>query len=393
MHKLIQSNATRWNSYYMSIVRALNCKKRIQQFCDNHHPKRGEGIENDRLRAHHWFLLDKLRDALHPFYESTLCSEGNDDILSNWFYTLDYLFDSVGQSQNEFDELASENPESEEYTFLQAGAAAAWLKTEEYYKKADESAAYYAASVLNPAVKWVWFEEHWGNDPIKKAWLNGDRRDRRDTAGRKTGVKGMVQELWEEEYKGKYSPDSLTLADSDEHSRTGKDSSRPRHPDDQFGGLHRHKQVSAKPGRSHSDRYMTFISTEREETKTGALEFWNARYTSQPDLARFALDMLAIPMMSAECERVFSSAKHLITDARNRLHPDTIEANECLKHWFGKPKEEACQKPKASGEAATADREPEEEVAATETKKDDESDVEDGVVYDVDSDGEIVWKN
>src|SRR6266516_1575306 len=99
MYKLIQSNATRWNSYYMSIGRAPNCKLRIQQFCENHHPKRGEGIENDRLKAHHWFLLEKLHDALEPFYEATLCSEGNSNTLSEWVYTLDYVLDSVDGSK------------------------------------------------------------------------------------------------------------------------------------------------------------------------------------------------------------------------------------------------------------------------------------------------------
>ena len=39
-------------------------------------------------------------------------------------------------------------------------------------------------------------------------------------------------------------------------------------------------------------------------------------------------DMVA---MSAECERVFSSAKKLITPERNALADDTIEACECLK--------------------------------------------------------------
>jgi hAT family C-terminal dimerisation region len=61
---------------------------------------------------------------------------------------------------------------------------------------------------------------------------------------------------------------------------------------------------------------------------------------TQPDLALFTLDMLTIPMMSVECEKVFSSAKHLITDSRNRLNLEIIEANECLKHWFGKPEEQ-----------------------------------------------------
>ena len=45
--------------------------------------------------------------------------------------------------------------------------------------------------------------------------------------------------------------------------------------------------------------------------------------------------------MSAECERVFSSAKHLVTDSRNCLKADIIEANECLKSWYGRPKPKA----------------------------------------------------
>ena len=247
----------------------------------------------------------------------------------------------------------------------------------EYYCKVDESAAYYAASILDPTYKWAWFEEHWGNDEVKKVWLEGD------PAKHEIGAKGLVRELWEE-YKGKYSPDS---ASTDSNSRTGKDSSQRKNPDDRFGGLHRHKQLGAKP-RASIDRYTAFISTDREDKETDALEFWNARYKTQPDVARFALDMLAIPMMSAECERVFSSAKHLLTDARNRLDPNIIEANECLKHWFGKPQEEMGPKSEALEEVAE-----EEEVATTEyTKKDDESDVDD-VDYGVDSDGEIVWKD
>ena len=48
--------------------------------------------------------------------------------------------------------------------------------------------------------------------------------------------------------------------------------------------------------------------------------------------------MLTLPALRAECERVFSSAKLLITASRSRLYLDTIEANECPRAWFGKPK-------------------------------------------------------
>ena len=49
-----------------------------------------------------------------------------------------------------------------------------------------------------------------------------------------------------------------------------------------------------------------------------------------------ALDILSIPAMSAEPERLFSGAKITITDCRNRLGIKSIEAIECLKSWLGK---------------------------------------------------------
>ena len=48
-----------------------------------------------------------------------------------------------------------------------------------------------------------------------------------------------------------------------------------------------------------------------------------------------ALDMLSIPAMSAEPERVFSGSKITISDRRYRLGIELIEALECLKSWMG----------------------------------------------------------
>ncbi|EXU94852.1 hAT family dimerization domain protein [Metarhizium robertsii] len=53
-----------------------------------------------------------------------------------------------------------------------------------------------------------------------------------------------------------------------------------------------------------------------------------------PNLSKMAVDILSIPAMSAEPERLFSGAKITITDRRNRLGSDVIEALECLKSWF-----------------------------------------------------------
>ncbi len=60
-------------------------------------------------------------------------------------------------------------------------------------------------------------------------------------------------------------------------------------------------------------------------------EWWGRQETLYSIFSRFAFDMLAIPAMSTECERVFSSTKLLLTERRARMKEDIIEATECLR--------------------------------------------------------------
>jgi hAT family C-terminal dimerisation region len=62
--------------------------------------------------------------------------------------------------------------------------------------------------------------------------------------------------------------------------------------------------------------------------------FWTRHEAQDPSLARMAFDILSIPAMSAECERVFSSSKILLDDRRSRMKEDVIEASECLRAWL-----------------------------------------------------------
>ena len=48
-----------------------------------------------------------------------------------------------------------------------------------------------------------------------------------------------------------------------------------------------------------------------------------------------AINILLIPTISADPERLFLGAKITITDRRNRLGIKTIKALECLKSWIG----------------------------------------------------------
>jgi hypothetical protein len=65
-------------------------------------------------------------------------------------------------------------------------------------------------------------------------------------------------------------------------------------------------------------------------------KYWlrQRRVKSTARLAQMGLDMVSIPAMSSECERVFSQAKLLITGQRGALRPDIIEATQCLRMWL-----------------------------------------------------------
>ena len=51
-------------------------------------------------------------------------------------------------------------------------------------------------------------------------------------------------------------------------------------------------------------------------------------------LYQFTLDTLAIPVITTDCERTFSSGRKIISLERNRLSDDIIETMECLKAWW-----------------------------------------------------------
>ena len=262
---------------------------------------------------------------------------------------MDWLLDCTWDAQIDFKEHHMQYRDHNEYAYLEAAACASWEKCEEYYKLADDSAAYYAAQVLLPDKKWWWFHQRFDNNKDKKHWLTGNPKDTEDR-----GIQGLVEDLWLEEYKGKYTTPTSDKPSSPIIFTSGET----------FGGLKNHEQLKSIP-LSRSDAYQTYIKSDPEQINDH-LAYWNSLYLSQPDLARFALDMLAIPLMSAECERVFSSAKHLLTDPRNRLKADIIEANECLKSWFGRPQAKAF----AQGVDPDVDEQYKEDAAAKAAAKD-----------------------
>ena len=112
-----------------------------------------------------------------------------------------------------------------------------------------------------------------------------------------------MEDLWLEEYKGKYSTPAGIKPSPPIRYILGE----------QFGGLKEHKQIKAVPI-CRTDDYQAYIQSNREDAGD-PLAYWNSLYLLKPDLARFALNMLAILLISAEYKYIFSSAKHLLTNS------------------------------------------------------------------------------
>ena len=325
----------------MSIGRALNVKERIQLFCDKYEPPTGtRDILDDRLTPRHWDELSHLHDQLETFYEATLMNEGKQWTLADHFQSLDWLIDEIQIARQKFEQLAKDAVrkrgnrqdklnEADDYSWLAAAAEVAWEKCEQYYNKVDESPAYYAAISLNPTLKNQWYYQVWNESNDKRPWIQA--------------AADAVREFWIDEYRGKFAGGAPTPSHI---------SKAPVLNEKSFTSIRNHKRLKLRHPEPESsldiptvDYYDEFISTDviplGDDEEFDPIQYWNERYYSQTDLARMALDALAVPPMSDDCERLFSSAKLLLADRRSRLHMDIIEASECLRAWYGRPERQA----------------------------------------------------
>ncbi|EAQ85612.1 predicted protein [Chaetomium globosum CBS 148.51] len=97
---------------------------------------------------------------------------------------------------------------------------------------------------------------------------------------------------------------------------------------------HRHTFYARRPDPATRDELQAYLCEEPQEIHD-AVEWWLSpgRRSDFPRLSIMALDLLTIPAMSSECERVFSRAKHTVAHQRHRLDDDAINIVESLKQW------------------------------------------------------------
>ena len=103
--------------------------------------------------------------------------EGRHTTLADHFQTLDWLLNNINIAKQKFEELyqdaqrnkqLTKDKDTENFTWLAAAPEVSWQKCEDYFKKADNSPAYYTAILLNPTLKNYWYDQAWGDYKEKR---------------------------------------------------------------------------------------------------------------------------------------------------------------------------------------------------------------------------------
>jgi hypothetical protein len=329
-------NATRWNSLYLMIERAIKLKDRIDLFClyeaDNMHgssmkkaytPEEKERLlKHDKLEKEDWDALNDVMAILKKFYDLTKRGEGTSltgdrGILSNYMTTLNDLLSHIRKARDDIEQrLKDPDQATESLKYLKVCIVNCWTKLDSYFLIIDETPAHYASVVTNPIMKWKYFEHTW-RDAV--TWKDATNPETWLITGREA-----LNSIWKE-YRDLPVDDDIPTSGS----------KRARSPDD----YERSFDMTLLYGDDEDlDELESWISSKVEKLSGSETlgQFWQRlrKQKSTNRLARMALDMLSIPAMSSDCERVFSQAKLLITGQRHSLKPDIIEATQCLRAWL-----------------------------------------------------------
>jgi len=283
-HRLVRDNDTRWNSWFSMISTAINLRDAIDQYCASY-PE--NSIRRDTLSEEDWEVLGEVKGFLEKLSMATKAIESSNSCIDIVIPVMEYILKQFETEKVKHTDQRIFGP------MLNSG----WSKLKKYYNLMDESHAYTAALVLNPRRKWQWIEKKW-----PESWVPDARR--------------LVQRVWETEYK----PVGSTMP-----------SPPPRTTNDFWLDLDADDIAEA----AHIDEYTRYCSAPPVFTDD-AIAWWleDTQQKMYPNLAHMALDYLSIPAMSAEPERLFSSCKITLSDRRNRMGPELVEALQCLKSWL-----------------------------------------------------------
>lgn len=312
--ELHRSHDTRWNSVYDELRTLLEQRSQFEHFLDSERQRNDPNgfttIAEDALDADDWAILAQYLKLLEPCWAATMdlqgyVQDGKSSSLVNVLNDIELIVIELSTMYVQYKDAPKTSLEGEWHFATQIRLALD--KAEAYYAKLDDTAAYLAALVLHPSYNWRFVERRW-HKQVK--WL-------------KAG-KAKLKALWYSTYKHTEAPIESPQ--------------KPRSYEPNMMEAYRLKTLAevkaqARKAPNSLDEFERYLM-QPSVTTDKPIEWWSTvGCIDYPYLSKMALDMLSIPAMSDEPERLFSRLGHMVTKHRNHLKPQTIEATQCLQSW------------------------------------------------------------
>lgn len=183
-----------------------------------------------------------------------------------------------------------------------------WKKLDEYYSLTGESALYAAALLLHPAFNLKYLERNWRSDR-QVIWVSA--------------AKVALAEYFNRWYPSER-PDVRTAIQCRR---------RPYEPDSFEEWVEAEATMVDEEEDEESDELQQYLQLPRQQG-CNPIQWWFEHQGQFPRLSQMALDILAIPSQSANCERAFSAAKLTLTSQRQSMEPSQLEKIQCLRQWL-----------------------------------------------------------
>ena len=284
------NNDNRWDSTYEMIDHALKLRGPIDAFIVAAMNKRDgetqkghrEQLPADQLKSADWKELEELHALLKPFKSITMELQGNlsDEQMNGAIFDLlpsfDYLLQHLEDAKKKFTGKST----------IATCVNLAWLKLNEYYEKTDLTSVYVIATILDPRMKYGYFERRWATrqDWIEIAKANFEAAYERY---RENAVNPM--------------PVSLTPPTLPPTAATG------------VSALKKWKFAQHVPLQQEFDELHVYTHSPVEASNIEPRTWWIVNQSRFPILATMVRDILSIPAMSSEVERVFSEYRTIFT--------------------------------------------------------------------------------
>src|SRR6266536_3378207 len=158
--------------------------------------------------------------------------------------------------------------------------------------KTDASIAWMATIVLHLRWKWQYFDNNW-----------------QQYSSQVRTAKTQLKRLWDIKYKTDINPDRLSSPEP---------ATRPSFIEEILDKVAPPSSSNVARPTTRRDQLALYLE-EAPISHIGVMDYWRQRESVWPELAHMAYDFLAIPAMSSECERVFSSCAKQTTPESSRL--------------------------------------------------------------------------